>query len=115
MLIAAALIELSLSDAASLKAKRRVVRSVVSRLRGTFNVAVSEIDDLDDCHSVCLGCVTVGNDARHIRERLAKAIRFVDRLGLGELVSDDVVVVRLDEVEELPDDEDPAPRAWRNE
>ena len=115
MLIAAALIELSLPDADSLKAKRRVVRSVVDRLRRSFNVAVSEIDDHDDIRSVCLGCVTVGSDPRYIRERLAKAIQFVDRLGLGELVSDDVVVVRLDEVEELPEEEDPVPGVWRDE
>ena len=37
---------------------------------------------------------------------MEKLIRYVESLGLAEVVGDDVTVVRLDEVEELPDDED---------
>lgn len=116
MLIAAALVELSVPYARSLKDKRRVARSVKDRLRGTFNVAVAEVDDHDDPRSLCLGLVTVGPDASHIRERLAKAIRFVDGLGLAELVGEDVTVVSLDEVPALHEGEpQPLPAEWGDE
>ncbi len=116
MLIAAALIELALPEAESLKARRRVARSVKDRLRRKFNVAVAEIDNLDDWHSICLGCVTLGRDPRHLRERLEKAIRFVDGLGLAELVADDVMVMRIDELDEVEESgADEPPASWGSE
>jgi uncharacterized protein YlxP (DUF503 family) len=40
-------VELALEKARSLKEKRQVVRSVLGRLRGSFNVSAAEIDALD--------------------------------------------------------------------
>ncbi len=98
MLIAAALIELHLAEADSLKAKRRVVRAVKDRVANRFRVSVAEIADHDDRHAICIGCVKVGIDARHLRESMQKVIRYVDELGLAELVGDDVIVAQLDEL-----------------
>jgi uncharacterized protein len=106
MLIAAALIELELVQADSIKDKRKVVRSVKDRLRKRFNVSVAEVADQDDRHSICIGCVKVGIDARQLREQLEGAVRFVESLGLAEVVGDDVTIVRLDELVEQDDDED---------
>lgn len=106
MLIAAALIELSLSESDSIKAKRRVARAVKDRIRQRFNVSAAEVDAHDDRHCVCIGCVMVGVDPRHLRAQLEKVIRFVDSLGLAELVADDVMVARLDELAEVEFDED---------
>ena len=106
MLISAALIELSLPETETIKERRRVARSIKDRVRQRFNVSVAEVADQDDRHSVCIGCVMVGVDPRHLREGMDKVIRYVESLGLAEVVADDVVVVRLDEVEELEDDED---------
>ncbi len=113
MLIAAALIELALPEADSVKARRRVARAIKDRVRARFNVSIAEIGDTDDRHAVCVGCVQVGTDPRRLRERMERVIRFVEGLGLGELVADDVTVARLDEVEELAaDDEEPLPTDW---
>jgi uncharacterized protein YlxP (DUF503 family) len=105
MLIAAALIELALSEAETIKARRAVARSVKDRIRQRFNVSVAEVADQDDRHSVCIGCVMVGVDPRHLREAMEKVVRYVEDLGLAEVVADDIAVVRLDEVEELEEDE----------
>ncbi len=115
MLIAVALIELDIPDADSIKAKRRVVRSVKDRLRRKFNVSVAEVADHDDRHSVCIGCTMVGVDSRYIREGMEKALRYVDSLGFGELVADDIVVVRLDELEEADEAEIEVPTEWSND
>jgi len=106
MLIAAALIELFLPQSESIKDRRRAARSIVDRVRQRFNVSVAEVADQDERHSICIGCVMVGIDPRHLRSGMEKVIHYVDSLGLGEVVSDDVTVVRLDEVEELEDDDD---------
>ena len=106
MLIAAALIELELPESETIKDRLNVARSIKDRVRQRFNVSVAEVADHDERHSVCIGCVMVGVDPRHLREGMEKVIHYVESLGLGEVVSDDVTVVRLDEVEELDDDGD---------
>jgi len=106
MLIAAALIELSLPEAETIKARRRVAHSVKDRIRQRFNVSVAEVADQDERHSVCIGCVMVGVDPRHLREAMEKIVSYVEGLGVAEVVADDITVVRLDEVEELDEDED---------
>ena len=108
MLIAASLIELALPGTETIKERRRVARSIKDRIRQRFNVSVAEVADQDERDSICIGCVMVGIDPRHLREGMDKVIRFVESLGLAEVVGDDVVVVRLDEVDELEDDEDGA-------
>jgi uncharacterized protein YlxP (DUF503 family) len=101
LLIAAALIELRLHESESIKAKRRVVNSVKDRVRRRYNVSVAEVAEQDDRHEICIGCVAVGIDPRHLRAKLEKVVGFVDSLGLAELVSDDLTIVRIDELEEI--------------
>ena len=105
MLIAAALIELSLSETETIKDRRRVARSIKDRIRQRFNVSVAEVADQDERHSVVIGCVMVGVDPRHLRGAMEKIVSYVEGLGLAEVVADDITVVRLDEVEELEDDD----------
>ncbi len=124
MLIAAAMIELALPEADSIKAKRRVARAVKDRLRQRFNLSVAEVSAHDDRHTVCIGCVMVGVDPRHLRTQLEKVIGFVEGLGLAELVGDDVVIARLDEIDEIDEveadeadeaDEEELPPSWSQE
>ncbi len=115
MRIAAALIELALPDAGTIKAKRRVSNAIKSRLRQRFNVSTAEVADHDDRHSVCVGCVMVGVDPRHLRSQMEKVIRYVESLGLAEVVADDVAVMRLDELEELELPEELTPPEWSTE
>ena len=108
MLIAAALIELSIVDAGSIKAKRRVAQAIKGRVRERFNVSISEIGDPDDRQSLSIGCVSVGSEPGHLRERLEKVVRYVESLTLAEVLSDDIVVVSLDECRAAgPDPADP--------
>ncbi len=115
MLIAAAMIELALPEADSIKAKRRVARAVKDRLRQRFNLSVAEVSAHDDRHTVCIGCVMVGVNPRHLRTQLEKVIGFVEGLGLAELVGDDVVIARLDEIDEVEADEGELPPSWSQE
>ena len=99
MWIAAALIEVQIPGAESIKAKRRVAQSIKARLRQRFNLAVAEVGDPDDWHLLEVGCVSVGNDAIHLRGRLEKAVRFVEGLALGEVSADEIILAALDELE----------------
>jgi uncharacterized protein len=105
MLIAAVLIELEIAQAESIKAKRRVVKSVIDRVSRRYRVSIAEVAEHDDRHLACIGCVKVGVHPQHLREQMEKILRFVESLGLAEVVGDDITIARLAELEEVDEDE----------
>jgi len=71
-------IELYVPDAMSLKDKRSVVSSLLERLSNRFNVAVAEIDALDNHRLAILAVTTVANDLQHVTRVLDTALRYVE-------------------------------------
>lgn len=55
-----------------------VVRSLTSRLRHTFNVAVAEVADMDTWQVATLGVVCVSGDSRHADEMSQKVLRYIE-------------------------------------
>lgn len=78
MIIATCTIQLSLFGVDSLKGKRRILKSILSRLPRQFNVAVAEIDCQDMWQTAVIGLVTVGNDAGHLHSVLEKAVAWIE-------------------------------------
>jgi len=70
-------IKLHISDSRSLKDKRRIVKSVVSRLRNQYNISVAEVDDQDLWQLVTLGISCVSNHNQHVDEILSKVVNFI--------------------------------------
>lgn len=60
-------VRLLVREARSLKDKRQVVRSVLDRLRGQFNVAAAEVDTLDDHRQATLAVAAVGPEMELVR------------------------------------------------
>jgi len=79
-------IELRIPGSDSLKAKRRVVKSVKERVQARFNVGIAEVDRLDDWQRATLGVVTVSNDSRLVDATLSKVVSWIE-------LSGDVLVV----------------------
>ena len=67
-------VELFISDAASLKDKRRVVNSLKDKIHREHLVAVAEVDALDKHQRAILGIAAVSNDARHLQGMLDRMI-----------------------------------------
>ena len=78
MVIGSAIIELDIPASASLKDKRRVVKSVLARLRRDYNLAVAEVDALDQRQRAVICIVTVSNDARYAHGLLERAVAGVE-------------------------------------
>jgi uncharacterized protein YlxP (DUF503 family) len=76
----------------SLKGKRSVVRSVIERARGKFQVAGAEVADLDQHRRATLGFAVVSNDARHARSVLDKLVGFVAGASQAQLIEHGVSV-----------------------
>jgi len=85
VVIGSLVINLLVPESHSLKEKRQVVRSIVSRLRQSFNVAVAEVEDQDLWQVATLGVVCVSGDSRHADEMCQKVVRFLEAEGEAQL------------------------------
>ena len=70
-------IELSITDAMSLKDKRRVVLSIKDRISHGHNVSVAEVGALDEHRRSILGIAMVANDAKYVEGGLSKLVDLV--------------------------------------
>ena len=87
MIVGSLTVRLLIREARTLKDKRQVVRSILDRLRGEFNVAAAEVEALENPRSAVLGFAAVGWDHQQVRatlERIAEALR---RHPVAEFVS----------------------------
>jgi len=71
-------VELFLAGSASLKDKRRVLKSLLARLKARFNVSVAEVDRQDAWQFSVLGAAAVSYEASHVYQTLAAAARFIE-------------------------------------
>ena len=79
MIVAACRITLQLEAVHSLKEKRRILKSILSRLPRNFNVAVAEGDHHDVWQTAVIGLVTIGTDSGHLHGRLEKAVAWLEQ------------------------------------
>lgn len=72
-------VKLRLPENQSLKGKRRVLKSIIARVRNEFNVSVAEVGGQGLWQSAILGIGYVSNDTRHTNEVLSKVVDFINR------------------------------------
>jgi len=70
-------IQLRLPENHSLKGKRRVVKSIITRLHNKFNIAVAEVDNHDSWQLTTLGLTCISNHRSYDNETLSHAIKFI--------------------------------------
>lgn len=78
MVIGTLQVTLEVPDSRSLKEKRTVVRSVTSRVRQTFAVAVAEVGEQDSWRTATVGVACVSNSARHADEVCQKVLAYIE-------------------------------------
>ena len=54
-------VRLDIPGIGSLKEKRRILKSLIARLKNDFNISISEVDDNDRIRSAVLGAAIVSN------------------------------------------------------
>jgi len=70
-------ISLRLPENLSLKGKRGVLKSIITRVRSKFNVSIAEVDDHELWQLATLGICCVSNDGRYTNEVLSKVVDFI--------------------------------------
>ncbi|MGD8561884.1 MAG: DUF503 domain-containing protein [Desulfarculaceae bacterium] len=107
MVVGALNITLHMAEGDSLKAKRKVVRSILDRVRSKFNSAAAETGTNDLWQRIELGFSVCGNQPAHVERQLDEITRFVERLALAEVTDVRLEVINLKEMTWAP-----AARAW---
>ncbi len=95
MVVGTLLIEFHIHENASLKGKRKIVKSMVDRIKHKFNASVAEVGSNDKWQIIELGISTVGNDRRHIDSSLNNILEYIDSLYLAEIVDVKTEVLNL--------------------
>jgi len=87
MNVGALKVRLRLPENQSLKGKRQAVRSIIARVRNSFNVSIAEVEDQELWQVVTLGVVFVGNDTRYNNEVISKVVNLIESIrGDAELL-----------------------------
>ncbi len=96
MIIAAAVITLMIPGNDSLKGKRRVVKSLIEKVRHKFEAAVAEVGDNDLWQKAKIGVALVGNDSQLLSTRLQNIMMFMENQHLAEIIDSQVELCYLE-------------------
>lgn len=84
---------LEIPYAVSLKDKRSVVKSLKDRLRRSYNVSISEIEDLDEHTVATLGAVVAGSDSSHVNSTMDHLVNDLQDWRDGSLVDHQLEII----------------------
>lgn len=71
-------VSLRIPENMDLKGKRQVLKSIISRVRNKFDVAVAEVDDNDMWQLAAIGFCCISNNKRHSNEVLSRVVHFIE-------------------------------------
>ena len=70
-------VELFLGEAHTLKDKRRVLKSIIQRIKTKFNVSIAEVGGQDTWQRAVLGIVCVSNETAQVQSILSNVTNFL--------------------------------------
>ncbi len=83
MIVGVCKIELYIPETNSLKAKRKVIKSLKDRVRKKFNVSIAEVELQNLWQRAVLGVATVSNDKKQVDATFSKVISFMENTDLA--------------------------------
>lgn len=95
MVVGIGIITFRLHDCRSLKGKRKVVKSIISKMRNSFNASVAEVGSNDIHQRAEIGFSLVGNDKALINSKLDKIFNMVEGLRLAEIIDTEMEIFNL--------------------
>jgi uncharacterized protein YlxP (DUF503 family) len=87
MVVGVLTLELLLAGAESLKDKRKVLKSLIERLKHRFNISVAEVGRQDNWKYSTVGISAVSGDMAHMESILDTVVRFVENHNGVEVIA----------------------------
>jgi len=82
-------------DCRSLKGKRKVIKSIITRLRNHFNASIAEVGANDVHQRAEIGFCMVGNDRGVVNSKVDKLFNMAEDLGLAEVIDMEMEIISL--------------------
>ena len=95
MIIGAGKINLKLHDVDSLKGKRKIIKSMITRIKNQFNISIAETDYNDSHLFAQIGFSITGNNARVVNSKLDKVFNMADDMGLAQITDTQMEIIHL--------------------
>ena len=95
MVVGTGRIIFKLHECHSLKEKRRIVKSIIGRLRNAFNASIAEVAANDMFQRAEVGLAMVGNDARVINSKIDQLFDMADEMGIAEIIDTEFEIITL--------------------
>ena len=95
MVVGVCTVTLVIHDSHSLKDKRQVLKSVIEKVRGRFNVSVAETGALDLWQRAEIGIAAVGNDKAFVNSVLDRALNFIEGMYLAEVTDSNIELLNF--------------------
>lgn len=89
MYVFSCLVTMRVLGSESLKDKRRVIKSIIERLKAKFNLSVAEIGLQESRRDAEIGCAAVSNDPGFAHTVIEAAIRLIESDGRVEILKID--------------------------
>ncbi len=95
MVVGVGVVKFRIHDCRSLKAKRSVVKAIISRIRNNFNASVGEVGANDIYQKAEIGFALIGTDSRFINSKIDKLLNMAEALGLAEVLDSELEIITL--------------------
>lgn len=95
MVVGVCTVTLVIHDSHSLKDKRQVLKSVIEKVRGRFNVSVAETGALDLWQRAEIGIAAVGNDKAFVNSVLDHVLNFIEGMHLAEVTDSNIELLNF--------------------
>ena len=86
-------VTVNIPAAQSLKDKRRVIKSLITRVHNQHNAAVAEVGDNDKWQICRLGAAVVSNRSDHAHSLLSSIVRMIERESMIVLVDYNIEII----------------------
>ncbi len=95
MVVGVGIIEVFLPENQSLKEKRHVVKKIVEKTRGRFNISIMETEQTNLWQRVKIGFSIVGVKKDHVDSAIENIYSYIESLYIGRVIdtSTEIIVI----------------------
>lgn len=98
MVVGVCQLELVLNGTYSLKAKRQVVKSLITKTRQKFNVSIAEVDSNDLWQRLTMGFSIVGNEGKYVNSMLNKVVDFIQDTNMAHTIDYHIEILNYNDI-----------------